>query len=367
MLDGSKVIQITSTQYQYSEPVIVRKWNGGSITVKVGYVQSHPEKRDLVIEKFWSAPAGIPGHQKINIKDPADWGKICETVNSLWPELQNVLSEADINSAVKKVATETELLDLLSKYPEIIGSLPKNVNLLTLPDDQRKALFSFFEAGREIAGKALARLSTEPIEDVEQLIKILESYKLSTVNSLVTHVTSRLSFIDTFEKVIHNDASYERRGPDSVHNLLKANIWLIDRNYTILQDDETLKKIIWANWNEIVEGDKSADRPDFLCMTKQIDEDDLLVIIEIKRPSVVLKFNMIEQIMRYRTVLAKYSGKSHKRFRAFLVGREIDPMLQANPFKDSGIVIKTYTDFIGDARRFYKDYLAIVAKEQYAI
>jgi hypothetical protein len=353
--------------YQYSEPIVVKAWNGGRITVKVGYVENHPEKRDLVIEKTWAAPHGYPGHQKINIKDAEDWKKICETVNSLWPEIQTVISDSDIKQAIKKVAVETELLDLLSKYPEIISTLPKNVNLLTLPEDQKKALFTFFEAGREIAGKALSRLSTEPIEDIEQLINILDSYKLSTVNSLVTHVTSRLSFIETFEKIIHNDSSYERRGADSVHNLLKANIWLIDRNYTILQDDETLKKIILTNWSEVVTEDESSDRPDFLCMTEQTEDDDMLVLIEIKRPSVTLKFSMIEQIMRYRSVLTKYSGKTHRNFKAFLIGREIDALLQANPLRDSGIVVKTYTDFIGDARRFYKDYLTIVSKEQYAI
>jgi len=360
-------VKTTPSEYQYSKPVTIREWNGGKITVKVGYVQKHPERRDLVLEKYWAAPAGKPGYQQFNVKDAKDWKQICATVDNLWPELEGIISEANIKNAIQKVAAETELLDLLSQYPEIIGSLPHNVNLLTLPEEQRKALFTFLEVGRDIAGKALTRLSKEPIEDVHQLIKILENYKLSTVNSLVTYVTSRLSFIDTFEKVIHNSASYERKGADSVHNLLKANIWLVDRNYSILNDDETLKNIIFEQWKKQVNGQEMEQRPDFLCMTKRTEPNDTLVIIEIKRPRIVIKFEMVEQALRYRAILKNHSGKSHEYFKAFLVGKTIDPLLHDNSLSESGIVVKTYTDFIGDARRFYEEYLEIVKKEQYAI
>lgn len=367
MNDNWPPVTTITNEYQYSEPVTIRKWNGGKITVKVGYVQKHPNRRDLVPEKFWAASAGKPGYQQFNIRDAEDWKQICFTVNKLWPELDAIISESDIKNAIQKVARETELLDLLSKYPEIISSLPQNVNLLTLPDDQRNALFKFLKAGRDVAGKALTRLSKEPIEDIKQLMKILESYKLSTVNSLVTHVTSRLSFINTFEKVIHNEDSYERRGPESVHNLLKANIWLIDRNYSILHDDETLKKIVYQQWQKHDSNETMEQRPDFLCMTKRTESNDTLVIIEIKRPNISIKFEMVEQVLRYRAILKKYSGKTHEHFKAFLVGKTIDPLLFDNDLSGSGIVVKSYTDFIGDARRFYQDYLEIVKQEQYAI
>ena len=367
MTNGWKPVTIKKSEYQYSEPVVIRKWGGGRITVKVGYVLKHPEKRDLVLEKVWAAPGGKQGHQQFNVKDIEDWKQICTSVNSLWPELEGMISETDIKSAIQKVAKEMELLDLIAKYPEIISSLPSNIDLLTLSDDHKNALFSFLKAGRDVAGKALSKLSKEQIEDVEQLVKILDSYKLSTVNSLVTHVTSRLSFIDTFEKVIHNDEAYERKGDDSVHNLLKANIWLVDRNYSVLHDDETLKKIIFEQWQKEIGGDESRQRPDFLCMTKSTEPSDLIVLIEIKRPSVKLEFNMLEQVMKYKEILQKHSGSTGIEFKAFLVGREIDSMLLANPFSKSGITVKTYTDFIGDAKKFYRNYLEIVKREQYAI
>lgn len=33
-----------------------------------------------------------------------------------------------------------------------------------------------------------------------------------------------------------------------MHNLLRQNIWLVDQNYVVLHDDETLKNIIYTQW-----------------------------------------------------------------------------------------------------------------------
>ena len=40
--------------YTYSDPVVIRKWKGGSLVVKVGYVRDHPEKNQVVLEKVIS-------------------------------------------------------------------------------------------------------------------------------------------------------------------------------------------------------------------------------------------------------------------------------------------------------------------------
>jgi len=79
-----------------------------------------------------------------------------------------------------------------------------------------------------------------------------------TINSLVTHVTSRMKFIELFEKVIHDDRSYERRGRLG-HNLLRTNIWLIDQNYSVLHDDETLKNIVYAQWEVVTVKTETSD------------------------------------------------------------------------------------------------------------
>ena len=104
-------------------------------------------------------------------------------------------------------------------------------------------------------------------------------------------------------------------------------------------------------------------------MTDRLNQDEgykRLVIIEIKRPSVKIKMDHITQVMKYKEVLQKHSGVSSTSFTCYIIGKEIDGLLLANPLSKSDFITKTYTDFIGDARKFYHDYLEIMKKEEYA-
>lgn len=51
---------IKESDYSYSDTIYVRKWAGGHISVKVGYVKKHPEKHIICLEKVWKGSGGIP-------------------------------------------------------------------------------------------------------------------------------------------------------------------------------------------------------------------------------------------------------------------------------------------------------------------
>ena len=53
-------------------------------------------------------------------------------------------------------------------------------------------------------------------------------------------------------------------------------------------------------------------------------------------------------------------------FKGLVIGRDIDPVLQASPFTDE-IQVKTYIDFISGVRGFYQEYRRIVESEDYAL
>lgn len=360
------VINTDSGEYKFSKPIFVRRWAGGKgfISVKVGYVSKHPEINCVLLEKKWVGKGGKPEGQRFIIKGEEDWLKIKGAIEDLWPEIVGVLTPQEIDRAVEKISEEAQLLELIAKYPDLLSQIPKDVDILSLPAEQKEALRKLLAAGGDVANSVIKKLSEQPFKDLEQFVLLLKELKLSSINSLVTHITSRIGFIDMFEKAIHDDKSYERRGAGSIHNLLKANIWIVDRNFSVLHDDETLKKIIFENWGKKI-GEKN--RPDFLCMADQRAGERSyreIVIIEIKRPSVKVEFAHIKQLMDYRTILQANSGKRIEDFKCYLVGREVDRSLQVNDLSKSGFVVKAYTDFIGEARRFYKEYLEIVEKEE---
>lgn len=358
---------IKKSGYSYSKPIVIKKWSHGQISVKVGYVKKHPEKNCIVLEKRWKSSKDWTETKTFNIKDGQDWIKIKTAVEKLWPELEEFSSADEIQEVVGKLSSEFQLLELLAKYPELLSQVPEDVDILSMPKEHKEALRQLLSVGGSVANLAIKKLAEQPIEDLGQFVEILEELRLSTINSLVTHVTSRLNFIDMFEKAIHNDKSYEKRGKDSIHNLLRLNIWMIDRNFSVLHDDETLKKIILKQWDKKANDERN--RPDFLCMVDPLSEEDgykKLAIIEIKRPSVKINLQHIDQIMGYRTILQTHSGKPVDDFICYLVGRRVDQKLQLNDLSQSGFYIKTYTDFIRDARNFYKEYLKIIEAEELA-
>ena len=350
------------SQYTYSTPVIIKKWPGGSIGVAVGYVREKPQHNQVVLLKKWSAKGGVQ-ETRFNIAGQEDWQAIVGSVNKLWPELKEQVSSDNIHDAIQKISKEKELLDLLAAYPSLLDSVPKNIDILRLPDTQKQALVQLLNTGSEVAGKIIGQLAKEDVQSLDDFSTVLDALSLATINNLVGHINGRLGFIDYFEKAIHDNSTYERRGETSVHNLLKANMWMVDRNYTVLHDDETLKNIIIEKYKVDIDDPDEKRRPDFVCLS---DDHGKVVIIEIKRPSVKLKMTHVTQLLDYRKVLQEYSGATIRDFECILVGRELDQVLIGNPFEQSGIKIVTYTDFIGNARKFYREYSDLVNDRSYS-
>jgi len=360
--------KIQPPEYQFTDCINIRTSpNGARLDVMVGYVRERPGKKNVVLSSTWIGQGGQWQQKTFYVKTPSDWARIDEAVKNLWPEVDGAGTADEIKNAVRKIATEKKLLDLLSAHPELANSLPENLDLLTLEPPEKEAIINLLKAGGDISIRTLELLSQEPVDDLSVFSKNLQEYRLATINSLVTHIIGRLSFIDTFEKAIHNEATYERRGDDSIHNLLKQNIWLVDPNYLILQDDTTLKTIIYENYKKTYIGEAAGKRPDFLCMTEIIPTRDFLTIIEIKRPSVSLTFEMVKQVLEYRQILSQHSEKKYNDFHCLLIGKEIDPLLKANDLSGSKVLVKTYTDFIGEARRYYSEYLKLVKENPFSV
>ncbi|CAN5666906.1 hypothetical protein BH23PAT1_BH23PAT1_0030 [soil metagenome] len=364
------------SDYTFSEPVIIREWSGGKgcISVRIGYVREHPEHNQIVLFKKWPGTQGKSEEYKYYIKGKDDWHAIRQAVESLWPDLENneEIDTEQINAAVEKVSSEVGLLDLLTRFPELLSKVPADIDILNMPDQQKSALRKFMATSGEVADKVIEKMSEQPVSDIEDFLRILEETRLATINSLVNHIKSRLTFIDNFEIAINNDSTFERRGDDSIHNLLRANMWILDRNYTILNDDVTLKNIINQRLdpNTIVGDEELGTRPDFLCMISRREAGKpiaKMVIIEIKRPSVSLRMGHMEQLMGYKSILDAHSGNSVIDFDCYLVGRQKVAAFQNVDLSASGYSVKTYTDFIGEARQFYEEYLEILQAETLAI
>lgn len=356
------------SSYTYSDAVTIRTWGGGSLGVKVGYVREHPEKNQVVLEQIRTINGQFET-KLFYIRDAKDWNDICNAVDKLWPELVSTKSSSQIKEAVKHAVEDQKLLGLISKYPNLLATLPNDSDILSMPEEHKEALKQLLSASGELTGAAINSLARETPGDIAEFIEILKKFRLATVNSLVTSIATKIAFIDKFEGVVNDESSYERRGPDSVHNLLKANIWILDQNFVVLHEDTTINQILASAGGQTVDGVSGNTRPDFLCLVEQNGDagNKRIVIIEIKRPGIKIGMDHVQQALGYKVILQTRSGTPIEKYEIYLIGSEIDPILQQHPLTRADVTSWTYTDFVSRARKFNREYLDIVKANPYSV
>lgn len=363
--------KIPVSKYQFSNSITIREWNHGSgvLRVGIGFVTEHPDQNSIVLVKeikrangFWETTSQF----YLPTDRYEDWVCIKNAVEKLWPEVAGKSSAAEFEEAIGKVEGDFKLLALLAKYPGLLKAIPADLDIMALPQEEREALLNFIGTGGDVSIKILEKLAQESPADLEEFKKLLEGYRLSTTNALLTHIIGRLSFIDTFEKLVLDDSVYERRGIGSVHNTLLAGIWMVDHRFVILHDDETLKKVIYKQTGFEMNTPEYERRPDFLCL---IDDEPSastrqLVILEIKRPSYAVKFSDLEQIFFYADVVKKFFPNSQWKVKKYLIGGKFEDLIRTAELDRSETYIWTYSELVEQARKFYREYRKIWEKHK---
>lgn len=155
---------------------------GGQVTAAVGYVTKSPGKNIIRLEKTCKGPGGALQSHKYNIAK-GDWAGIKRAIEALLPEIGDTPTEQDIDNAIHRVSRETQLLELIARYPELLSQIPKDVDILSLPHSQKDGLRQLLLAGGEIANSIITKLARQPVGDIEQFSQLLDDFKLSTINS----------------------------------------------------------------------------------------------------------------------------------------------------------------------------------------
>lgn len=340
----------TQSSYSYSEPIVV----GGKISVMVGYVREKPGKNSIVLER-------VRGGSKFYFYSQEEWDGSKAAIEKLWPELAHSNTSGEIDAAITSALQDKKLLDVLAQYPNLLANAKEDVEILSMPPEHKVALAKFLETSGEIAMAAIDKLKDEPATDVAGLVKILEGYKLATCNSLVTTIKGKLGFIDTFEKLANDSATYERRGDDSIHSMIAKNSWIVDNDYVILHSDVTLNNVVYDFGGAKLEKAAGEKRPDFICLADG-DEFEIrrLVIIEIKKPGIYINLAHVNQALFYKEIIEGHSGRPIKKCEIYLYGSGVSQKLLSTPLDMSGIHVRTYSDMVSKARKFYKQYYDIV-------
>jgi hypothetical protein len=206
----------------------------------------------------------------------------------------------------------------------------------------------------EVFKRVVSRLSQEPVKALDELSDLMEQWNLLQLTSLMNVLQGRLATIDTFETLILDDQTYELKTDKSVHRTLERSMWLLNDEYWIAQSNKALRTVIGK---QLEKDDKTYEkrRPDFAC----VDASGKTVLVEIKRPSLELGKDEIDQAELYMRIVRKHTSQ-RKTPTVYLIGRQISDEAHELAEMRGYPSLMTYQDMIEQARRRYQEYLRVI-------
>jgi hypothetical protein len=194
-----------------------------------------------------------------------------------------------------------------------------------VPDDPRAAKLSLrlLKEALEQSPGALHRVLQEVLdltmEQVADFDRLLRTTSLPAVIAATNQVTDRLIFLDDLSRLLFNaDSRKAVRERDQLHEILaNGRTWVFGEEYALVASDKTLTKVLDAHLKELGDdrpvmgpvsdvGGSTGRRVD-LMLSRAVKgaTGRRHLVVELKRPSVVLGQTELGQITNYAIAVAR--------------------------------------------------------------
>ena len=275
-------------------------------------------------------------------------------------EISKELEKKQAEERIRRINQNPNIQKLLKKLPKKLKDKFKDAiktiipRLNNLSDGDANTVVEFITrlAEHESMLQILEKLNESSIEDIENLSKLLEEWGIYEITALSTLIKNRLEVIKKLAEMINSQATKEY--PD-IHKILEKNLWILDDNYKLYSSNQQLKTILEK---EVLEKykDDAERRPDIIC--KSLLEK--YVVIELKRPSYVITYDALSQVMAYGSIL-KDNFPNLGKLDCYLIGNKYSPKVKKKPViqEEVTIYLKSYNEIIEEAKRRYEEILKI--------
>jgi len=281
-------------------------------------------------------------------------------------DIEEVKTEAEIKDIISKSDNELpeEIVCFIHDNPKIIDDLirfcstKRDIRYLSdLLEILGENIVSSNERLRVAFKEVIQKISKEDTKGMQDLSDLMKQWNLFQIASISSLVKSRLETINTFEQMIHDENTYEIDTPDSIHRVLEKSMWLIDENYFLVHSNRSLRTFIGDEMRK-KHKDYEKKRFDFAV----VDTDNKLLILEIKRPSIELTKDEIDQLELYLRITRQYKAKNYRSIEGYLIGNKISSEAWEIMDYRKGIKLMTYDDLLEGCRKRYSEYLKVIEK-----
>lgn len=177
-------------------------------------------------------------------------------------------------------------------------------------------------------------------EERAELVNTLRATSLSRINSAISLVKNRLLVIEGLKRLVYELEQFTNER-DHIQTIIEENYWLFGEQYSLVSADKPFTTAL-LEYTYILDGQKEKGgftpedgrrRPDIFISRSQalpnysyttfLEEN---IIVELKRPSVIIGKDQYRQIEDYRDIILKEPKfQSQRRKWIFIVvGKEVD-------------------------------------------
>jgi hypothetical protein len=229
-------------------------------------------------------------------------------------------------------------------------------------DDPREARALFHYVIESFEYKSFADLLNEmdtlPPERAADLLHLFHEWRLIEAREVFRIIGGRLAAVRRLDEMIQRDA---REVPE-IHQFLTGNPWILEPTWTVVHDEVYYSRLLKEEFPDADEPEEQR-RIDFVC----IGVGDTVHIVELKRPSVRIGGDELNQVQRYVTFvinrLGNHPTRSYRHARGYLVGgrltQEGRTMLE---MLTKDIYFYPYGDLLSNAERIHKEFMQVLSR-----
>jgi len=291
-----------------------------------------------------------------------EWGSAkVKKVCSQWADKR---SGAKLKS-VKARPLYAERIENLPKFEKdlVEGLLKKIAVREDVTEDTVVQVAEFLAEGVEYKGflALVDAIDKSSPEKPEVLISFIKEWEVLDAIQMSRVVEGRLHAIVKFQQLVGSNA---KEVPD-IHDFLVDNPWLLDPTWNYIDDEVTLSKEVKEAYPQ-TDVETARRRVDFLCL----GYGRALNAVEIKRPSVKLGIEELNQIHDYVDYLNSHKGtggRSYDETFGYLIGgeRSQERMVaeRERDLKKIGIYVYTYKELDSTAQKAHRKFIDVLQRK----
>lgn len=204
------------------------------------------------------------------------------------------------------------------------------LNLL-LDSDERKNVLNIVEQIVELTEEERAELSF-----------ILKKTDLRKITNTIKLIESRYTVIEALKMLVYELNKYTTER-DHIQTIVEKNYWLFGEQYHLVSADERFekslleyrKKIGFDTMKDSLANEEKNRRPDvFICRKRMVEypnstELEENIIVELKRPRVILNKEVYRQIEDYKEIIKKEKqfNSELRKWKFYIVSTDVDEFI----------------------------------------